>query len=45
MSLWKRIRKAFQNYLARMEKANKEVLGSGTPDCCKLNRNPKNSVH
>ncbi len=41
MSIWKRIKKAFQNYLSRLEKANKEVLGSGTPDCCKLNSRNK----
>lgn len=42
MILWQCIKEAFENYLNRLEKANKEMFGSGTPDCCKLNRSQTN---
>ncbi len=38
MNLWQGIKKAFNDWCARMEKSNKETFGSGTPDCCKLNQ-------
>lgn len=38
MKLFAHIKRAFNNYLARLEKSNQELFGSGTPDCCKLNR-------
>lgn len=43
MKLWDRIKKSYQNYLARLEKENKELFGSGKPDCCTLNRRQENS--
>lgn len=42
MNLWQRIKKAFENYLYEMEKANKQMFGSGTPNCCNLNNQQKN---
>jgi len=42
MKLLDRIKKAYQNYVIRMEKANKEAFGGERPDCCKLNRNQAN---
>jgi hypothetical protein len=42
MSLWKRIKQAFKNYLTRMEQSNKELFGNGRPDCCKLNSSRNN---
>lgn len=42
MKLLEQIKQAFNNYLARLGKSNQELFGSGTPDCCKLNR-PANS--
>lgn len=38
MSLWHRIKKAFQSYLAKIEKTNKETFGEKPLDCCSLNR-------
>lgn len=38
MLIWQRIKKAFQNYLAKMEKANKASFGGKPLDCCSLNR-------
>lgn len=38
MLIWKRIKKAFQGYLIKMEKANKETFGGKPLDCCSLNR-------
>jgi len=42
MTLWKRIKKAFQNYLNRMAQSNQELFGGSKPDCCKLNRQNNN---
>lgn len=42
MSFWERIKKSFQDYLARMEKSNKEIFGNGTPSCCSMNRDTTN---
>ena len=38
MSLWKRIKNAFKNWCAKMEKSNKEAFGDSKLDCCKLGR-------
>jgi hypothetical protein len=38
MSIWKRFKQSLNNYLEKMEKANNEVFGGKTPDCCTLNR-------
>jgi len=38
MSLWKRIKEAFKRYLERLGASNKELFGSGRPDCCTLNK-------
>lgn len=38
MSVRGRIKSAFSRYLARLQKENQEMFGSGRPDCCSLNR-------
>jgi len=38
MSVWQKIKKSFQAYLQKMEKANKETFGGKPLDCCSLNR-------
>ena len=38
MSVRGRIKGAFSRYLARLQKENQEMFGSGRPDCCSLNR-------
>ena len=38
MSIWNRIKKKINNYMDKMEKANKEAFGGRKPDCCTLNR-------
>ena len=38
MSIEKRIKAAFNRYLERLAKENKELFGDGRPNCCKLNR-------
>lgn len=40
MSILRKIKIAFHNWCLKMEKANRETLGSGRLDCCKLNRTP-----
>lgn len=42
MTLWKRIKKAFNNYLEQLSAENKKMFGDGRPDCCKLNEQTKN---
>ena len=38
MSVWQKIKKSFQTYLQKIEKANKETFGAKSLDCCSLNR-------
>lgn len=38
MSIWKRLKNAFNRYLERLGKEKQEMFGSGRPDCCSLNR-------
>ena len=38
MSLWKRIKQALERYLERLGASNKEMFGSGRPDCCTQNK-------
>lgn len=38
MKVWNRMKKVFENYFKKMEKANKELFGDSTADCCSLNR-------
>jgi hypothetical protein len=38
LKLWENIKKAFNNWCAKMEKSNRETFGGETPDCCKLNQ-------
>ncbi len=36
--MWKRIKRAFHNFLLKLGQENKEMFGDSTPDCCRLNR-------
>lgn len=45
MKLFEHVKHAFNNYLIRLEKSNQELFGSGTPDCCKLNRSADSKMH
>lgn len=38
MTIWKRIKDAFNRYLERLGKENQEMFGNERPDCCTLNR-------
>ncbi|MPM10330.1 hypothetical protein SDC9_56659 [bioreactor metagenome] len=38
MSRWKRIKEALKRYLEQLGTSNKELFGSGRPDCCTLNK-------
>jgi len=41
LKLWQNLKKAYQNWLSKMEKSNRETFGGETPDCCKLNQSDK----
>lgn len=45
MAPFQKLNEAFQNYLKRMEKENRELFGGEKPSCCKLNQKqkPKNN--
>jgi hypothetical protein len=43
MTLWKRIKAAWNRYLEDMAKENKNTFGSGKLDCCDLNRKQNNN--
>ncbi len=45
MKIWNRFKKAFNNYLKRLEKSNQEIFGNGTPSCCGLNSRQENRKH
>ncbi|CAH2212200.1 LDCC motif putative metal-binding protein [Tepidibacter aestuarii] len=37
------MKKLFEKFLKKLEKANKENFGNGKLDCCELNKKGKNS--
>jgi hypothetical protein len=41
MTIWKRIKKAFDRYLENLAEENKKTFGTGRMDCCNLNRDTK----
>ncbi len=41
MSLWVRIKKAWQDFLEKMAKDNEKAFGNGRLDCCQLNSKQK----
>ncbi len=41
MSILVKIKKGINNYIARLEKSNKEEFGTKGLDCCELNKKGK----
>lgn len=41
MTLWKRFKKAINDFLEKMAKENEKNLGNGKLDCCQLNTKDK----
>lgn len=41
MNIMKRIRIAWNNYLKRLAKENKDSFSGGKPDCCSMNNQKK----